>query len=145
MWGADRVGVRLSPLSTAIGDTPLDSTPMQTHLHLVTQLSAMGVAYLHVVEGQMHAGNGADAFDIRALRAAFAGAYIANNGYNRETALEATARDRADMVAFGRAFIGNPDLVQRLRDNRPLFEAPMATYFGGGAEGYTQFTAAEAA
>ena len=145
VWGADRVGVRLSPLSTAIGDTPLDSTPMQTHGYLVGRLSAMGLAYLHVVEGQMHGDNGADAFDIRALRAAFAGAYIANNGYDRASALAATADDRADMVAFGRAFIGNPDLVQRLKDNRPLFDAPAAAYFGGGAEGYTQFTQAQAA
>ncbi len=145
VWGADRVGVRLSPLSTAIGDTPLDSTPMQTHGHLVGRLSAMGLAYLHVVEGQMHGDNGADAFNIRALRAAFDGAYIANNGYDRASALAATADDRADMVAFGRAFIGNPDLVQRLKDNRPLFDAPASGYFGGGAEGYTQFTQAQAA
>ena len=145
VWGADRVGVRLSPLSTAIGDTPLDSTPMQTHGYLVARLSAMGIAYLHVVEGQMHAGNGADAFDIRALRAAFAGAYIANNGYDRQTALDATAQGRADLVAFGRAFIGNPDLVARLRDNRPLFDAPASSYFGGGAEGYTEVAQSQAA
>jgi N-ethylmaleimide reductase len=145
VWGAGRVGVRLSPLSTAIGDTPLDSTPMQTHGYLVARLSAMGIAYLHVVEGQMHAGNGADAFDIRALRAAFAGAYIANNGYDRQTALDATAQGRADLVAFGRAFIGNPDLVARLRDNRPLFDAPASSYFGGGAEGYTEFNQPQAA
>ncbi|MDR7270800.1 N-ethylmaleimide reductase [Pelomonas saccharophila] len=145
VWGADRVGVRLSPLSTAIGDTPLDSTPMQTHGYLVAKLSAMGVAYLHVMEGQMHGGNGADAFDIRALRAAFAGAYIANNGYERQTALDATAQGRADLVAFGRAFIGNPDLVARLRHNRPLFDAPQSSYFGGGADGYTDFTQPQAA
>ena len=145
VWGADRVGVRLSPLSTAIGDTRLDSTPMPTHGYLVAKLSAMGIAYLHVVEGQMHAGNGADAFDIRALRAAFAGAYMANNGYDRQTALDATAQGRADAVAFGRAFIGNPDLAERLRDNRPLFDAPASSYFGGGAEGYTEFTQPQAA
>ncbi|HEY9105489.1 MAG TPA: alkene reductase, partial [Roseateles sp.] len=102
-------------------------------------------AYLHVVEGQMHAGNNADAFDIRALRAAFAGSYIANNGYDRQTALDATEQGRADLVAFGRAFIGNPDLVARLRDNRPLFDAPVSSYFGGGAEGYTEFTQPRAA
>ncbi|MBI3346098.1 MAG: alkene reductase [Burkholderiales bacterium] len=145
VWGADRVGLRLSPLSTAIGDTPLDSTPMQTHGYLAGRLSAMGLAYLHVVEGQMHSDNGADAFDIRALRAAFAGAYIANNSYDRQRALDATAQGRADMVAFGRAFIGNPDLVERLQHNRPLFDAPVAGYFGGGAEGYTQFTREQAA
>lgn len=142
VWGADRVGLRLSPLSTAIGDTPLDSTPMATHEYLVRQLGARGLAYLHVVEGQMHGDHGTSAIDLDALKQAFGGAYIANNGYDRQRALAATASGQADMVAFGRAFIGNPDLVARLRDNKPLFDAPFAGYFGGGAEGYTQFTEA---
>lgn len=137
VWGADRVGLRLSPLSTAIGDTPLDSTPMETHGYLVRRLGELGLAYLHVVEGQLHSDNGADAFDIKALRAAFSGKYIANNGYDRQLAIEATSSGHADMVAFGKPFIGNPDLVERLRGNEPLLEAPASSYFGGGAEGYT--------
>jgi N-ethylmaleimide reductase len=139
VWGADRVGLRLSPLSTAIGDTPLDSTPMETHGYLVRRLSEMGLAYLHVVEGQLHSDNGADAFDVKALRAAFGGAYMANNGYDRQMATEATALGRAEMVAFGKPFIGNPDLVDRLRADAPLFDAPASSYFGGGAQGYTDF------
>lgn len=139
VWGADRVGLRLSPLSTAIGDTPLDSTPMETHGYLVRRLGEMGLAYLHVVEGQLHSDNGADAFDVKALRAAFGGAYMANNGYDRQMATEATALGRAEMVAFGKPFIGNPDLVDRFRANAPLFDAPASSYFGGGAEGYTEF------
>jgi len=146
VWGAGRVGVRLSPLSTAIGDTPLDSTPLLTHEYLARQLGERGLAYLHVVEGQMHGDNGTAAQDIvDALKQAFGGAYIANNGYDRQRALTATASSHADMVAFGRAFIGNPDLVERLRDNKPLFDAPMAGYFGGGAEGYTRFSELAAA
>ncbi len=147
VWGADRVGLRLSPLSTAIGNTPLDSDPMGTHAYLARRLGEMGLAYLHVVEGQLNEGNGAAAFNYQALRAAFGGgAYIANNGYDRAKALAATANGQADMVAFGKAFIGNPDLVERLRAHTPLFDAPMSAYFGGGAEGYTQFTpAAQAA
>lgn len=144
VWGADRMGLRLSPLSTAIGDTPLDSTPMQTHAYLVQRLGELGLAFLHVVEGQMHGDT--DGFDNAALRAAFGGgAYIANNGYDRQRALDATASGRADMVAFGRAFIGNPDLVARLRLNAPLFDAPFSAYFGGAAEGYTEFTTQQAA
>ncbi|CAG2141377.1 alkene reductase [Cupriavidus numazuensis] len=139
VWGADRVGLRLSPLSTAIGDTPLDSTPMETHGYLARRLGEMGLAYLHVVEGQLHAGNGAELLDVQALREAFGGAYIANNGYDRARALSATASGHADMIAFGKPFIGNPDLVERLRLETPLFEAPAATFFGGGAEGYTEF------
>jgi len=145
VWGAGRVGLRLSPLSTAIGDTPLDSTPQPTHEYLVRQLGERGLAYLHVVEGQMHGDNGTSAIDIAVLKQAFGGAYIANNGYDRQRALDATAMGHADMVAFGRAFIGNPDLVECLRDNKPLFDAPFAGYFGGGAEGYTQFTQLAAA
>lgn len=144
VWGADRVGLRLSPLSTAIGDTPLDSTPMETHGYLARRLGEMGLAYLHVVEGQLHGGNGADAFDFQALRAAFGGAYIANNGYDRQRALDATSTAHADMIAFGKPFIGNPDLVERLRTDAPLFDAPVAAYFGGGAEGYTEFARAQA-
>lgn len=142
VWGADRVGLRLSPLSTAIGDTPLDSTPMETHGLLARRLGEMGLAYLHVVEGQLHSDNGTGTFDIEALRAAFGGAYMANNGYNRQTAAEATASGRADMVAFGKPFIGNPDLVERFRTNAPLFDAPASGYFGGGAQGYTEFASA---
>ena len=144
VWGADRVGLRLSPLSTAVGDTPLDSHTMDTHLYVARRLGEMGLAYLHVVEGQLHAGNGADAFDVQALRAAFGGAYIGNNGYDRQRALDATANGHADMIAFGKPFIGNPDLVERLRTDAPLFDAPSSAYFGGSAEGYTHFTLPEA-
>ncbi|OUM02255.1 alkene reductase [Variovorax sp. JS1663] len=141
VWGADRVGLRLSPLSTAVGDTPLDSTPMETHGHLVRRLGDMGLAYLHVVEGQLHSDNGAETFDVKALRAAFGGAYMANNGYDRGMATAATASGHAEMIAFGKPFIGNPDLVDRLRANAPLFDAPASSYFGGGAQGYTEFAA----
>lgn len=145
VWGAGRVGLRLSPLSTAIGDIALDSTPQATHEYLVRRLGERGLAYLHVVEGQMHGDHTTAAIDLEALKRAFGGAYIANNGYDRARALSATASGQADMVAFGRAFIGNPDLVARLRDHKALFDAPVSGYFGGGAEGYTQFTEAAAA
>ncbi|GAB3256805.1 alkene reductase [Chitinimonas naiadis] len=140
VWGADRVGLRLSPLSTAIGDTPLDSTPTETHDYLVRRLGEMGLAYLHVVEGQLHSDNGASTFDIQSLRSAFGGAYLANNGYDRQKAMTATTAGHAQMVAFGKPFIGNPDLVERLRTNAPLFDVPASAYFGGGAEGYTELS-----
>ena len=145
VWGADRVGLRLSPLSTAIGDTAIDSTPEQTHGYLARQLGERGLAYLHVVEGQLHDGNDTTSFDVETLRYAFGGAYIANNGYDRQRALDATASGRVDMVAFGKPFIGNPDLVARLEADLPLFEAPPSAFFGGGAEGYTRFSAPVAA
>ncbi len=139
IWSPDRVGLRLSPLSTAIGDTPLDSTPQATYGYLAEQLGALGLAYLHCVEGQLHGGNSIEAIDFKALHAAFGGKYIANNGYDRQLAIDAVASGHADMVAFGRDFIGNPDLVDRLRHNAPLFNAPQDAYFGGAAKGYTDF------
>ncbi|MBF5093057.1 alkene reductase [Novosphingobium sp. NBM11] len=139
IWGADRVGVRISPLSTAIGETPLDSDPQATYGYFVQQLGGLGLAYLHAVEGQLREANAASALDFKALHAAFGGAYIANNGYDRQLAMDAIASGHADMISFGRAFIGNPDLVERLRRNAPLFEAPLTAYYGGGAEGYTDF------
>ncbi|MCS0497687.1 alkene reductase [Ancylobacter sp. MQZ15Z-1] len=139
IWDADRVGVRLSPLTRSAGDTPLDSTPQATYGHLARELGTLGLAYLHCVEGQTRGPNAADAFDFKALHAAFGGRYIANNGYDRRLAIDALASGYADMVAFGRPFIGNPDLVERLRRDAALAEADRATYYGGGAEGYTDY------
>ena len=82
-----------------------------------------------------------------ALRRAFKGAYIANNGYDRESAIRAVESGAADLVAFGRPFIANPDLVARLERGAPLNEPQQATFYGGGAAGYVDYPAlpAEAA
>jgi N-ethylmaleimide reductase len=137
VWGSDRVGVRLSPITRAVGDTPLDSDPQATYGFLAEQLGRLGLAYLHCVEGQTRGENAAQDFDFQALSQAFGGSYIANNSYNRELAISTVEAGRADLIAFGRPFIGNPDLVERLRRNAPLFDAPQSAYYGGGAEGYT--------
>jgi N-ethylmaleimide reductase len=139
IWGADRVGVRLSPITRAVGDTPLDSDPQGTYGFLAHRLGELGLAYLHCVEGQTRGANAAQNFDFKALHTAFGGKYIANNSYTREMAIGAVATGHADAVAFGRPFIGNPDLVERLRRDAPLTEADGSTYYGGGAEGYTDF------
>jgi N-ethylmaleimide reductase len=139
IWGPDRVGVRLSPLTRSAGDTPLDSNPNATYGYLVRELGKLGLAHLHCIEGQTRSTNAAGEFDFKALHAAFGGKYIANNGYNRQLAIDAVASGYADMVSFGRPFIGNPDLVERLRRNAELTEANKATFYGGGAEGYTDY------
>jgi N-ethylmaleimide reductase len=141
VWGADRVGVRLSPITRAVGDTPLDSDPEGTYFYLAEQLGKLGMAYLHCVEGQTRGDNGAGDFDFKRLHAAFGGKYIANNSYDRQMAIEAAASGHADMVAFGRPFISNPDLVERLRREAPLAESDHATFYGGGAKGYTDYPA----
>ncbi|WP_420840788.1 alkene reductase [Herbaspirillum robiniae] len=141
IWGADRVGVRLSPLTRSAGDTPLDSDPERTYFYYAEQLGQLGLAYLHCVEGQTRGDNAAGAFNFKKLHAAFGGRYIANNSYQRDMAIDAVESGHADMVAFGRPFIANPDLVQRLRLDAPLAEADRATFYGGGAEGYTDYPA----
>ena len=139
VWGADRVGVRLSPLTMAAGDTPLDSTPNETYGRLADRLGTLGLAYLHCVEGQTRGDNARSDFDFQALHRSFGGQYIANNSYDRALAFTAITDGSADMVAFGRPFIANPDLPIRLRIAAPLAEADPVTFYGGGAKGYTDF------
>ena len=146
VWGGDRVGVRLSPLTPQPGNTPLDSDPMGTYSTLVERLDTFGLAYIHVIEGATQGSREEPAgFDIQAIRRLFRGAYIANNGYTRALALEARQQNLADLICFGRPFIGNPDLVERLRTGAPLAEAPKETWYGGGAHGYTDYPPMSAA
>ncbi|MBY5533698.1 alkene reductase [Rhizobium leguminosarum] len=139
IWGADRVGVRLSPITRAVGDTPLDSNPQETYGYLAKRLGTLGLAYLHCVEGQTRGPNGALTFDFKSLHSSFGGQYIANNGYDRELAINAIESGHADMIAFGQSYIANPDLVDRLRKDAPLAEGVKSTYYGGGAKGYTDY------
>ena len=136
--GANRLGVRLSPVSTA-GDS-FDSNPQPLFEHVVDQLNPIGLAYLHVVEGDTGGARDNLPFDYAALSERFDGTWMVNNGYDRTMAIEAVASGRADLVSFGRAFLANPDLVERLRYDaalNPMMDA--ATVYGGGAHGYTDY------
>ena len=84
-------------------------------------------------------------FDYAALRRAFAGPWMVNNGYTREMALAAVASGHADVVSFGRPFIANPDLGRRLRENAPWNEPDRSTFYRGGAPGYTDYPTLPAA
>jgi N-ethylmaleimide reductase len=137
VWPANRVGVRVSPTSdeSDMGD----SDPAETFGYLATELSRFGLAYLHVVEGSTH-GPREQEFDFSTLRRAFGGVYMANKGYDLAAALEARRADRADLIAFGRLFISNPDLVERMRTGAPIIEPDRDTYYGVfGARGYTDY------
>jgi N-ethylmaleimide reductase len=138
-WPAGRVGVRLAPVSPA--NDIADSNPAAIFGHLVAQLSTRKLGYIHVVEGATGGDRNIAPFDFAALRRLFGGAYIANNGYTRALAIETLASGRADLVAFGRPFIANPDLVERLRRDAPLAAPERQTFYGGGAEGYTDYPA----
>ncbi len=136
--GTGRVGVRLSPVSTA-GDSH-DSNPQALFNHVVEELNRPGLAYLHVVEGETGGARDNLPLDYAALRDRFDGAWMVNNGYDRAMAMQAVASRKADFVSFGRPFIANPDLVERLRADAPLNPLMGAeTLYGGGAHGYTDY------
>jgi len=136
--GADRLGVRISPVSTA-GDSH-DSDPQPLFDHVVDRLSPLRLAYVHVVEGETGGARNSIAFDYDALRDRFEGTWMVNNGYDRQMAVNAVAGGRADLVSFGRLFMANPDLVRRLKEKaalNPLMNP--STFYGGGAHGYTDY------
>jgi N-ethylmaleimide reductase len=137
--GGARVGIRLSPIAPVNG-AELDSDPPGTYFYAVERLNAFGLAYIHVIEGATQGSREVPGgFDLQILRRAFKGLYMANNGYDLALALEARRRDAADLISFGRLFIANPDLVERLRTGAPLNVPNRETFFGGGAAGYTDY------
>ena len=139
VWPASRVGIRLSPVSPA--NDAVDSAPDNVFFPLVRELDTRGLAFIHVIEGSTGAARDNAPFDYASLRKSFRGAYMANNGYTREMAIEAVAAGRADLVSFGKAFIANPDLVERLRRDAPLNDLDRKTLYGGDARGYTDYPA----
>ncbi len=145
--GAGRTGVRLSPVTPA-NDAQQDSDAQGLFNYVVEQLSPLKLAFIHVVEGATGGPRDVAPFDYGALRRRFkqgheAGAWIVNNGYTRAMALDVVASGAADMVAFGKSFISNPDLVARLRGDAPLAPLNRDTLYGGGAAGYTDYPALE--
>ncbi len=140
---AGRVGIRLSPVTPA--NDIVDADPQPLFDHLLRELGPMGLAFVHLIEGAT--GGARDLpdrpFDYVAARAAWraaggSGAWMVNNGYDRALAEQSVAAG-ADLVAFGKPFIANPDLVRRLRENAPLTAADRATFYGGGAKGYVDY------
>jgi N-ethylmaleimide reductase len=140
--GAGRVGIRLSPVtpSNAISD----SNPQAVFGHLVEQLDKRGIAFIHFVEGATGGARDVPGFDFAWARKAFRGAYIANNGYTREMALDAVESGRADAVAFGRPFIANPDLVDRLAMDAELNAPNPKTFYTPGPAGYIDYPTLQA-
>ncbi len=148
--GAGRTGLRLSPI-TPVNDAGQDSDAQSLYEHVVRALAPLKLAFLHLIEGQTGgprdlSDKGVKPFDYAALRALFGGAWMVNNGYQRQMALDAVASGAADLVAFGKPFISNPDLGLRLRQAAATQPLIPATLYGGGAAGYTDYpTLAQAA
>ncbi|MDM9621768.1 alkene reductase [Rhizobium sp. S96] len=150
--GARRTGIRISPVTPA--NDAADSNPQPVFTYVVEKLAKYDLAYVHVIEGATGGDRafqqGDKPFDYQALRAAYEKAggkasWMVNNGYDRELAIDAVESGRADLVAFGKPFIANPDLVQRLKNNLPLAGLDQATLYGGGSKGYVDYPALETA
>ena len=144
--GHDRVGIRLSPVTPANGID--DAEPQPLFDYLIRQLAPLGLAYIHVIEGATGGPREVPGrpFDYAAMKAAYRqaggrGAWMVNNGYDPVLAEDAVASGRADLVAFGKAFISMPDLAARIRNGGPYQGLDKATMYGGGAKGYTDYPA----
>jgi N-ethylmaleimide reductase len=136
--GAGRVGVRLSPFSNA-NNVGIDSDTPALFAAAIDVLNDAGVAFLHMVEGQTGGPRDWPAGALESLRDRFKGAYMANNGYTRAAAVAAVASGHVELVAFGRLYISNPDLAERLAVDAALNPLPTTGLYGGGAEGYTDY------
>jgi N-ethylmaleimide reductase len=141
--GAERTGIRISPVTPA--NDVSDSNPQPLFNYIVEQLNALKLVYIHVIEGATGGPRDIAPFDYASLRKRFKGAYIANNAYDFELANEVLEQGLADLIAFGKPFISNPDLVERLKKGAPLNEWDKATFYGGGAKGYTDYPTLEKA
>lgn len=137
--GRHRVGIRLSPFNRVF-DMPAFEDETQTWLELARELADRGLAYVHLSNREVILAAGGEGF-VREFRAAHGGTLIVAGNYTRATAESDLAAGLADLVAFGRPFIANPDLVERLRNGWPLAEADGATFYGGNAVGYTDYPA----
>jgi len=143
VWGADRVGVRIAPSGTY--GSMSDSNPAATFGFVVTELDRLGIAYLHVVEprikGIEEIANGQAPIAAQHLRRKFRRTLIAAGGFTGESAAAIVAAGDADLVAFGRHFIANPDLPERIRRNLPLNRYDRSTFYGGDGRGYIDYPA----
>lgn len=143
VWNNDRVGVRLSPMGRA--NDISDDDPIATFAHIARTLSDRKLAYLHLVNpllATMQDGTEPDMRPIellRTMREAYRGLLMIAGGFDQDTAEAWLGQGRADVIAFGRKFIANPDLPERFRQRAPLNSDDPTTYYGGGEKGYTDY------
>ena len=141
--GADHLGVRLSPFGRYAGI--YDSNPLELFTFVIRELSTRGLAYLHLIEARGSEIGLTDKLNDGALnnaalfRPAFDGPLITAAAYTPESAVETLELGHADAVAFGRSFIANPDLPDRIRAGAALTPFDRSTAYGGGAQGYTDY------
>ena len=140
-WGMERIGVKLSPSNRDFG--MIDADPQILFDKTISGLEGMGIAYIHMVEPLESDLKEGDVLKDNAqrFRPSFKGAMIANGGFDLAKAEMIIENEGADLVSFGRLFIANPDLPERLRLGKPLNQPDPDTYYGGGVEGYTDYPA----
>ncbi|WP_160008116.1 alkene reductase [Rhizobium sp. 18055] len=148
--GPRLTGIRISPVTPANDSS--DPAPQPLFTHVIEGLAKYDLAFIHIIEGatggDRNYQQGDKPFDYKALRAAYEKAggkasWMVNNGYDRQLAIDTVENGSADLIAFGKPFISNPDLVQRLKDNAPLNTLDQATLYGGGPKGYIDYPALE--
>jgi len=143
VWGANRVGVRLSPYGIANDSGEADPMPLYTNV--VQALNPLGLAYLHFIEPRSSGAGRAEVNHQNVpsamvlFRPIWKGVLITAGGFTGETANAAIADGHADAIAFGRIFISNPDLPRRLSEGLPLTPYNRATFYGGEEKGYTDY------
>jgi N-ethylmaleimide reductase len=143
VWGADRVGVRLSPYGVA--NDSGEAEPMPLYTHAIQSLNALGLAYLHFIEPRSSGAGRAEVNHQNVpsamvlFRPVWKGVLISAGGFTGESAEAAIAAGHADAIAFGRIFISNPDLPRRLQHGYKLTPYNRATFYGGEETGYTDY------
>ncbi|MCE2882578.1 MAG: alkene reductase [Planctomycetaceae bacterium] len=140
VFGHGRVGLRISPLNSY--NSMIDSDPVAITRHVAEQASSRGLSYLHVMRSDFLGRQRGDVLPV--ARASFRGALVANMGYTPDEAAAAVATGSVDAVAFGTAFLANPDLPARIRAGAPLNSPDPQTFYAGGAKGYIDYPALHA-
>jgi N-ethylmaleimide reductase len=136
--GAERVGIRLSPYGV-FNSTGAYADVEAQYVALVQELSAMGLMYLHVLDHSAMGAPPVPAALKAQLRSLFAGPFILAGGFDRDSAEAALAAGQADLIAFARAFLANPDLVKRMQSGAALNAPDMTTFYTPGPKGYTDY------
>ncbi len=137
VWGADRVGLRISPLNSY--NSMIDSDPVALTIYLATKLNDLKIAYLHIMRSDFFQAQQGDV--MTPARAAFQGVLIGNMGYTADEAEQAITEDKLDAVAFGTSFLANPDLPTRIAAKAELNAPNAAKFYSPGPEGYTDYPA----
>ncbi|QZZ22035.1 alkene reductase [Leptothermofonsia sichuanensis E412] len=139
VWGGDRVGIRLSP--SGVFNSMSDSNPKALFTYVVNELNRFNLAYLHLVEPRTNETASPEQQELTCgyFRSVYRGTLISAGGHDRESGNQAIASGDADLIAFGRLYISNPDLVERFAQNAPLNPYDRSTFYGGDEKGYIDY------